>query len=69
MEYIDQLMDVVVTAAEDQTMNSSGVIIHSDVPPPLCSSYQLPDKETAIQEQLSRFARDISEKERVCPNC
>ena len=43
-------MDVVVTAAEDQTMNSNGVMIQSDVPPPLCSSYQQPDEETTIQE-------------------
>ena len=60
-------MDAIVTAAEDQTMNSGGVMIQSDVPPPLCSTYQRPDKETAIQEKLSRFARDnISEKELLC---
>ena len=45
-------------------------VLRCDVSLPLCSTYQRPDKETAIQEKLSRFARDnISEKELLCSNC
>ena len=61
-------MDVVVTAAVDQTMNSSEVIIQSDVPPPLCSSYQWLDKETAIQDKTFQIFEG-SEKKLLCSNC
>ena len=52
-------MDVVVTAAEDQTKNSGGIVIQGEVPPSLCSSYQRPDKKTSVHDKLFRFARDI----------
>ncbi|XP_078336234.1 uncharacterized protein LOC144626352 [Crassostrea virginica] len=50
-DYYVREVKVDCTYAEDQTMNSSGVMIQSDVPPPLCSSYQQPDEETTIQEK------------------
>ncbi|CAC5368627.1 unnamed protein product [Mytilus coruscus] len=38
-------------------MNKEGIQLLVDVPPPLCSQYERPDKEQAIQSLLARFNR------------
>lgn len=51
-------MDVAVTLAEEKPMNSS-VLDLEDVPPPLASAYEKPEKQVAIQEKISRYANVI----------
>ena len=36
-------------------MNEDGVQLPVEIPPPLCSQYDRPDKDVAIQNMLSRF--------------
>ena len=36
-------------------MNEDGVQLPVEIPPPLCSQYDRPDKDVVIQNMLSRF--------------
>ena len=36
-------------------MNEDGVQLPVEIPPPLCSQYDRPDKDVAIQNMSSRF--------------
>ena len=36
-------------------INEDGVQLPVEIPPPLCSQYDRPDKDVAIQNMLSRF--------------
>ena len=55
LEYVDVLMRAVFRIGEVSHMNEDGIQLLVDVPPPLCSEYQRPDKDAAIQSLLSRF--------------
>jgi hypothetical protein len=39
-------------------MKEDGVDLPVEIPPPLCSQYDRPDKDVAIQNILSRFNRN-----------
>lgn len=52
-------MDTLIASTEEQIMNSS-VVERNDAPPPLCSSFERPNKESAIQQKLSRYAKTDS---------
>lgn len=50
-------MKTVFNIAKVSHMNKEGIQLLVDVPPPLCSQYERPDKEEAIQSLLARFNR------------
>jgi hypothetical protein len=50
-------MDTDFTIGQVSHMNEEGVKLLVDVPPPLCSMYERPDKDIATQKFISRFNR------------
>ena len=56
-DYVECLMKTAFTIGQVSHMNDEGVKLLVDVPPPLCSLYDRPDKEIATQNLLSRFNR------------
>ena len=54
--YVDELMSI-LTALVDRRMELCAMMGQDgDVPPPLCSEYQRPDKKKAVESKFSRFA-------------
>ncbi|XP_061170182.1 uncharacterized protein LOC133179442 [Saccostrea echinata] len=62
-EYIERLMNSAVSLAEEYAMNSSTVLDDQPVPPPLCSSFERPEKTRAIQEKMSRYTNRAHEND------
>ncbi|VDI38082.1 Hypothetical predicted protein [Mytilus galloprovincialis] len=54
-DYVQTVMTTVMGLGKVSHMNDHGVKLLVDVPPPLCSEYERPDKEIAVQNLMSRF--------------
>jgi len=54
-DYADCLMNTTFSIAKVSHMNDEGIQLYIEVPPPLCSEYDRPDKDVAVQNLLSRF--------------
>lgn len=70
-DYIRPLMNTVFGLAEVSSMNEEdGAQLPIPVPPPLCSEFERPDKEVAIQNIHSRFSQSgslCSSGQEMCP--
>ena len=53
--YVETLMRTVFGLGAVSDMNEDGVQLPIEIPPPLCSQYDRPDKDVTIQNILSRF--------------
>lgn len=58
--YVQQLMDEVVALAEKCHMTFNEVPPLVQAPPPLCSSFERPNKEDAVKQLTSRYNKDQS---------
>ncbi|CAG2218817.1 unnamed protein product [Mytilus edulis] len=54
-DYVQTVMTTVMGLGKVSHMNEHGVKLLVEVPPPLCSEYERPDKEIAVQNLMSRF--------------
>ena len=60
-------MDSVISLAEECRMNTDEVPQLNPAPPPLCSSFERPNKEQAIQLMKTRYSGNTShDKESLC---
>ena len=55
LDYVADLLTEVIAVAT-QTKNSENEAVANPQPPPLCSVFERPSKEAAIDQHVSRFA-------------
>ena len=55
-DYVDCLIETAFAIGKVSDMNEGGLKLLIEAPPPLCNEYERPDKETAVQNLLSRFS-------------
>jgi hypothetical protein len=53
--FVETLMRTVFSLCAVSHMNEDGVQLSVEIPPPLCSQYDRPDKDVAIQNMLNIF--------------